>query len=77
MCITPKLHIKKSHVASQHHCSSSTALSIIQTVATSEICKKYFLMKLTMNAYAVFLSKGNNVFKIFYYYKSLQRISQS
>lgn len=75
MCITPKLHIKKSHVASQHHCSSSTALSIIQTVATSEICKKYFFIELTMNAHAVFLSKGN-VFKILYY-KSLQRISQS
>lgn len=43
MCITPKLHITKSHVACQHHFCSITALSIIQTVATSEMSKKYFV----------------------------------
>lgn len=82
MCITPKLHVKVT-------CSFPASLlfkhSLIYYSNHGNVRHMqeifFYLMKLTMNAYAVFLCEENNVFKIYfiyyYYFKSLQRISQS
>lgn len=44
MCITPKLHSKKSHVVYHDHCCSSTALSVIQCGNIWNVCKILFIV---------------------------------
>lgn len=81
MCITPKLHESHMQLPSITAVQAQPYLLFKPWQRPKYARNIFYLMKLTMNAYAVFLCEENNVFNIYfiyyYYFKSLQCISQS